>query len=142
MSVISVPKSSKLPIGLFHDLKKYLKVSKISFTVDPELEKFGKQISTKKINEFNSKILKLKLTPRDYQIIALQLSLKLKRCIILSSTASGKSLIIYMFFNILKFLNSDFKFLLIVPNISLVDQMRGTGMPLIFVRDAHSQKTN
>jgi superfamily II DNA or RNA helicase len=56
--------------------------------------------------------------PRDYQIAAFKHAVRKKRALLLSPTASGKSLIIYLlsrFFNL--------KTLLIVPTTSLVHQM-------------------
>ena len=59
---------------------------------------------------------------RDYQLIAFRHALLRKRCIIISPTASGKSLIIYQ---IARFLleNGKKRGLLIVPTTSLVEQM-------------------
>lgn len=71
--------------------------------------------------EFISK-LNLPVEPRDYQIAAFLYSLTKKRTVLLSPTASGKSLIIYL---IASWLLSRGKKqgLLIVPTVSLVEQM-------------------
>ena len=62
------------------------------------------------------------ITPRDYQLDALSCALRDEKRLLLSPTASGKSLIIYL--AIRYFLeNSDGKILLIVPTTSLVEQM-------------------
>ena len=62
------------------------------------------------------------ITPRDYQLDALQHALEHKKSLLLSPTASGKSLIIYM--AIRSFLEAhDSNVLLIVPTTSLVEQM-------------------
>jgi len=62
------------------------------------------------------------ITPRDYQIEALDHALSNRKSLLLSPTASGKSLIIYM--AIRSFLDSnDSNALLIVPTTSLVEQM-------------------
>lgn len=58
------------------------------------------------------------ITPRDYQIKALTHCVRKRRSVILSPTASGKSLIIY---SLIRYLG--LKTLLIVPQISLVNQM-------------------
>ena len=63
--------------------------------------------------------LNLKLTPRDYQTDSLVHCIRNNRALIVSPTASGKSLIIYM---LTEFYQK--KTLIIVPTISLVHQMR------------------
>ena len=63
-----------------------------------------------------------KIEPRDYQLAALEHALSNKKTLLLSPTASGKSLIIYMAMR--AFLDSsDLNVLLIVPTTSLVEQM-------------------
>ena len=64
--------------------------------------------------------LKLKLTPRDYQIDAFVHAIRNRRALLLSPTASGKSLIIYL---LTQYLQK--KTLIIVPTVSLVQQMNG-----------------
>lgn len=68
------------------------------------------------------KKLKLPVEPRDYQLYAYMHALTNKRCVVVSPTASGKSLMIYM---MMSWLMSKGKKqgLLIVPTISLVEQM-------------------
>ena len=63
-----------------------------------------------------------KIQPRDYQLGALEHALSNKKSLLLSPTASGKSLIIYM--AIRAFLDSsNLNVLIIVPTTSLVEQM-------------------
>ena len=63
-----------------------------------------------------------KIIPRDYQLEALEHALSNSQSLLLSPTASGKSLIIYMAIRF--FLEvSDQNVLLIVPTTSLVEQM-------------------
>tara|TARA_Y200000002_G_scaffold45273_1_gene32776 strand:- start:4167 stop:5669 length:1503 start_codon:yes stop_codon:yes gene_type:complete len=63
-----------------------------------------------------------KITPRDYQLEALEHALINNQSLLLSPTASGKSLIIYMAMRF--FLEAtDKNVLLIVPTTSLVEQM-------------------
>ena len=64
------------------------------------------------------KSINLTKHPRDYQIAAFKHAIKKKRSLLLSPTASGKSLIIYL---LCRFFNQ--KTLLIVPTTSLVHQM-------------------
>ena len=61
-----------------------------------------------------------KVKPRDYQVKAFIHTIRNKRCVLLSPTASGKSLIIYL---ITRYYNV--KTLIIVPTISLVHQLAG-----------------
>lgn len=61
-----------------------------------------------------------KVKPRDYQVKAFIHAIRNKRCVLLSPTASGKSLIIYL---ITRYYNA--KTLIIVPTISLVHQLAG-----------------
>lgn len=67
-------------------------------------------------------LLNPKHTPRDYQISAYEHSMANKRALLLSATGSGKSLISYLLIR-RWLLNRDQKILLIVPSVSLVEQM-------------------
>lgn len=61
--------------------------------------------------------------PYEHQLNAAFNALKYKYCLVEVATGGGKSLIFALFaFYILKYINPDAKFLLIVPNISLVTQ--------------------
>lgn len=79
------------------------------------------EFSIKEANDFIS-TLGLPFEPRDYQVNAFIHSIRNKRILVLSPTASGKSLIIYL---ILRYMQEcDYKKgLLIVPTTSLVEQM-------------------
>jgi len=72
------------------------------------------------------KALKIPLELRDYQKAAFIHGLKKNRCLLLSPTASGKSLIVYLLvrFNILRLKEkTNNKILIIVPTTSLVEQL-------------------
>ena len=71
-------------------------------------------------NESFIENLKLPFVPRDYQLSAFHHALSYKKSLVVSPTASGKSLIIYL---IVRALNV--KTLIIVPTTSLVSQMFG-----------------
>ena len=62
------------------------------------------------------------ITPRDYQLDALSCALQNKRSLLLSPTASGKSLIIYMAIRH-HLMNKSGQILIIVPTTSLVEQL-------------------
>jgi superfamily II DNA or RNA helicase len=63
-----------------------------------------------------------RITPKDYQLEAVEHGLTSRQAMLISPTASGKSLIIYL---LLRYFleNSDKKALIIVPTTSLVEQM-------------------
>ena len=62
------------------------------------------------------------ITAKDYQLEALIHTMQKRRCLLLSPTASGKSLIIYLIFRqLLDYQN--LRGLIIVPNTSLVEQL-------------------
>lgn len=65
--------------------------------------------------------VKPKYQPRDYQIEAFVHAIRAKRALLLSPTASGKSLIIYLMMRYM--LEHEQNGLIIVPNISLVEQL-------------------
>jgi len=71
------------------------------------------------------KALKIPLEVRDYQKEAFVYATKKNRCLLLSPTASGKSLITYLLvrFNILRLKEQKKKILIIVPTTSLVEQL-------------------
>ena len=62
------------------------------------------------------------ITPRDYQLDALSCALQKKRSLLLSPTASGKSLIIYMAIRH-HLMHKNGQILVIVPTTSLVEQL-------------------
>ena len=63
------------------------------------------------------------ITPRDYQLGALEHALKNERSLLLSPTASGKSLIIYLAARWYIEQHPSLKILIVVPTVSLVEQM-------------------
>ena len=71
-----------------------------------------------KTKDFNITDLNLPFEPRDYQLDAFHTATKYGRQLLLSPTASGKSLIIYMLARYY-----DMKTVIIVPTTSLVEQM-------------------
>ena len=81
-------------------------------------------VDDKKIDQF-IEALKIPFTVRDYQKEAFANSLKKHRCLLLSPTASGKSLIIYLMvrFNLIRCVDKNDKILIVVPTTSLVEQL-------------------
>lgn len=117
--------SGTMPFGLLPKLIGYLKYHNYDFTVQKGLLDKGKKYSADVIVKFARQMLKLPedLDPYDHQVKAIQNFLFHKKMIGISATASGKSLIYYIFFNMLQYLYGDMKFLLLVPRTSLVEQM-------------------
>jgi superfamily II DNA or RNA helicase len=79
----------------------------------------NEMISFEGVKDYMTKISKHK--PRDYQIDAVYDALKYNRKLLISPTASGKSLMIYSITRY--FTEKDLSVLLIVPTTSLVEQM-------------------
>lgn len=120
-------KTGKLPIGLFPKLKTFCKATNIEMEVD--FNKTSVKLSDNNIIRYATEKLKLKYEPRDYQVDGVRTSFDKQKCIILSPTASGKSLIQYMvtqlFLDLRKPDDMYRKVLMIVPTVSLVEQMKG-----------------
>jgi len=76
-----------------------------------------KQRATEELHQFIEE-LNLPFSPRDYQMEAFRTAVQYGRQLLLSPTASGKSLIIYM---LARYYNT--KTVIIVPTTSLVEQM-------------------
>ena len=116
-----------LPIGLTPRLVAFLRREKYGHRVDEALVgDRGPKMGDKSLGKFKEMVkLPDKFEDRDYQDLAVQNALYRKKMVILSATSSGKSLIAYLIFNILKYLDDDAKFLLVVPTVNLVEQMFG-----------------
>ena len=115
------PITQMLPIGLVDNLINWCKGKNYTYDLrglDDFKEVVDYDDMTKEVNSYIKKF-----NARDYQLKAIHASLSNKRGILLSCTGSGKSLMIY---GILKYLinrKNKKKLLLIVPNVSLVEQM-------------------
>ena len=111
-------KTKQIYLGLERYIRKYCKDAGYSYEYDGDEEIYP--LDTKNIA--NALSLPEDKQPRDYQLFASSFGLTMKRAVLISPTASGKSLIIYMMIRHL--LNSGKKRgLLIVPTINLVAQM-------------------
>ena len=109
---------------LYHGLLKHLKIfcekEKLTALYENDVEE-KETLSREEYVKF-VKSLNLHLQPRDYQLDAVYQSILNKRCLIVSPTASGKSLILYILIRYLLNRNNS-RGLLVVPTISLVEQM-------------------
>ena len=109
-------KKKLLYVGLLSNLVEFLKEKNYTFTVDIS---FKPETHTEPVYETLIGKLNLPYEPRHYQRNAFDICVHQKRSVILSSTGSGKSLIIYMLIRHFE----HKKILLVVPTISLTVQM-------------------
>lgn len=87
------------------------------YTVEYEYDNSLDSFSLQEAKEFANE-LKLPVEPREYQIEAFAHAMRYKRALLLSPTASGKSLIIYLIARMME------RVLIVVPTTSLVLQMK------------------
>ena len=116
--------TGEIYVGLLDKVVAWAK--KAGYTVTFENNKFygtpfehNEMISLEGVRDYMKSISKH--TPRDYQIEGVFDALKYNRRLLISPTASGKSLMIYSI--VRYFVESSKKILLIVPTTSLVEQM-------------------
>lgn len=107
--------------GLIDQVNEFAKEKEyeIKFTNPPDFNDVP--WSLKETETFVSKLKSLTLVPKDYQLNAFTFAIRKRRALLVSPTASGKSLIIYL---LCKFFKSENKkILIVVPTTSLVHQM-------------------
>lgn len=102
--------------GLVQYIVKFCQDRNYSWSYDNEI--YDQEFSVKEAKEF-IQTLNIPIEPRDYQLDAFIHTIRMRRSLLLSPTASGKSLIIYL---ITRYVNAR-KSLIIVPTISLVTQL-------------------
>lgn len=123
------PQTGELYLGLLGYLEKWLEDWEEPYEISKEL-KDEKQLDREILNGFITG-LKLKargnpIVPRDYQVDAVDFAIRKHRALLLSPTASGKSLIIYILVRYYKLLMREQpqdRTLILVPTTSLVEQM-------------------
>jgi superfamily II DNA or RNA helicase len=102
--------------GLVPYIIKFCEDREYHFEYDNEI--YDEEFSVEEAKEF-IKTLNIPLEVRDYQLDAFIHAIRVRRVLLLSPTASGKSLIIYL---LLRKINAN-RILIIVPTISLVSQL-------------------
>jgi len=117
--------TKELPVGLLYYLKEFCEQLEYSMRIN--MDDMGDPVSTQYIKNY-TKELKLQsnekpIQAREYQIEAITQGISSGRLLLLSPTASGKSLIIYSLVRYYQLLGK--KQLIIVPTTSLVEQMYG-----------------
>ena len=119
-------KTGKIYVGLLDYIKEFCDRNEIGYDIDDDVID-SKDVDIKVVEEF-IKSLKPKskgkdLTLRDYQTEAIWYGISKNRGMLVSPTASGKSLIIYALIRYYNLLLKDKKILILVPTTSLVEQM-------------------
>lgn len=114
------PMSRRLYTGLIPYIQKFCESRDYKVVFDKNVDGFA-SIDENTVVEFIQN-LNLPFKPRGYQLEAFLHAIRTKRALLVSPTASGKSLIIYM---ITKWFMKHHNILVIVPTISLVEQMKG-----------------
>ena len=111
--------TGKIYTGLYPYILNWCKENNVQVVDGTKIKDTKVDIS--KVDEF-IKALKIPMEVRDYQKEAFIHAVQKNRCLLLSPTASGKSLIVYLLtrFNQLRIKN---KILIIVPTTSLVEQL-------------------
>ena len=117
--------SQRIYAGLLDYVIKFAEDRNYSYEVDPELQLNDRQNDFSEfINSLDISISNKPISPHHHQIQAFETAVNKERCLLLSPTGSGKSLIIYMLMRYyLEHIESNKKVLIIVPTTSLVTQM-------------------
>lgn len=118
--------TKKLPLGLMNRLITYCESNgiEIQFKANELYESpiDVNEITREEVIEYMTSLnLPAKIVSQEHQIDAIYNCLKNKKLSLISPTSSGKSLIIFVIFRWL--LDKEMRTVLIVPNISLVNQM-------------------
>lgn len=113
-------KNNTIYYGLIPHIEKFCKERNYKLQIQSELS-ITEEFSNIEAEEFIEK-LKLPIKVRDYQFKSFVNFIRNKRLLLLSPTGSGKSLIIYLI--VVYLMAKGLKGLLVVPNISLVSQMK------------------
>ena len=123
------PATGELYMGLLPYLKKWLDDYNETYEISEELKndkQIDKQILDGFIRQLRLRSDGRNIKPRDYQVDAVEHAIRTSRSLLLSPTASGKSLIIYILIRYYIMLlegSVTNKLLILVPTTSLVEQM-------------------
>ena len=135
------PATGKIYVGLLPYIKDFCYKNNIEYIIDKGVEDV-REISKSTVKGF-VRALKPKtkgksLKVRDYQIDAIEYAIKSNRALLVSPTASGKSLIIYALVRYYQMMK--LKTLILVPTTSLVEQMYSDFQDYGWSSDMHCQK--
>ena len=114
--------TGQIYVGLYPYILQWCKDNNVQVVDGTKIE--DTKVDEKKVDQF-IKALNIPLEVRDYQKEAFIYAVRKNRCLLLSPTASGKSLIVYLLvrFNILRLKEKKKQILIIVPTTSLVEQL-------------------
>ena len=114
--------TGQIYVGLYPYILDWCKKNNIEVVDGTKIQ--DTKVDDSKVDKF-IKALNIPFKVRDYQKEAFVYATRKNRCLLLSPTASGKSLITYLLvrFNILRLKESKKKILIIVPTTSLVEQL-------------------
>ena len=116
--------TGRIYVGLLGYLKKFCDRNDIEINIEEGVEdvkEIGRQVVEGFVKSLKPKSKGKSIKLRDYQIDAIEYALKSHRGLLVSPTASGKSLIIYSLVRYYKMMG--LKTLILVPTTSLVEQM-------------------
>lgn len=115
--------TKELYVGLLPYLREF--VERNDYTIDVDIERIGDPITIEEVQKFTESLNLHSqgdpIEPRDYQLEAVKYAIRIGRTLLLSPTASGKSLIIYLLMRYHQKFGR--KQLILVPTTSLVEQM-------------------
>ena len=118
------PRNGRIYVGLLPYIKEYCSKKSIEYIMEKGVEN-DRNVLRESVRDFAESLRpKSRGKPiqfRDYQIDAIWHAIQSDRCLLLSPTASGKSLIIYTLVRYYYLMN--LKTLILVPTTSLVEQM-------------------
>ena len=133
--------TGKIYVGLLEYLKKFCDRNDIQINIDEGVEDV-KKITREVVEGFIKSLKPMArgnpIELRDYQIDAVEYGIKSNRALLVSPTASGKSLIIYSLVRYYKMMG--LKTLILVPTTSLVEQMYSDFKDYGWSSDNHCQK--
>ena len=115
-------RSNQLYIGLLHYVEQFCEERGYTFSHDFVEDEFSSYHAKKFIEELNVHARGEPIEVREHQLSAFIHAMQKRRALLLSPTASGKSLIIYLIFQQL-YKYQNLKGLVIVPTTSLVEQL-------------------
>jgi superfamily II DNA or RNA helicase len=127
--VRGVRRDGSFYLGLFKEIKEYLeKQSEYTLHIDPRFKinhENKEELKEEIVLATNSMLdsVKCDLSPRYYQWRAALKAFYYKRMIVEHCTSAGKSLTIAMLINFILHKHPDFKVLVLVPRLDLVEQM-------------------
>lgn len=112
-----------LPIGLLNNLLIWCDQHKIEYSLQGFDKPLRDNIDKAELEKQMNSYITAGFLARDYQVNAVHAALTNRRGVLLSCTGSGKSLMIYTFLRYLLDNKDVHRAILIVPSVSLVEQM-------------------